>query len=90
MMMTGSADAHSAFRNMQAKTANPRLLGRVTGAFFRVAKDTELVASEYSRLRIGRQGGARWACQVGQFLLLIDIRNPRVQASLATSLLTFV
>ena len=60
LMTTGDTVAHTAFSNMQAKTANPSLVGWVTGASFRVAKGMELVAGEYSRLRSGRQGGTRW------------------------------
>ena len=48
-MTTGSANAHAAFSNMQAKTANPSLVGWDTGAYFEDAKETELVEGKYSR-----------------------------------------
>ena len=50
---------------MQAESANPRLMGRVTGVVFRVAKDWELVAGEYSRLRFGRRRRRAVACRLG-------------------------
>ena len=76
-MMTGSADAHSAFSNIQTKTANPSLVGWVTRASFKVAKDTELVASEYSRLRIAREGySSRITADNVQSFTVTSIESP--------------